>query len=165
DLGDALHERPAFPGDRTRIPRAGKDAGDEFGRESQLEQRADRDDGTHSGIVELAVPVGAALRLQQPGLLVVADRPWARTGLATELSDSHGIPPSDLTLTSASQFSVESGGQRARTERTEMKIFLTGGTGYVGSVLLEHLIDAGHDVEALTRSTAGAARLTEAGAS
>lgn len=46
-----------------------------------------------------------------------------------------------------------------------MKIFLTGGTGYVGSVLLEHLIDAGHDVEALTRSTAGAARLTEAGAS
>src|SRR5690606_35479752 len=101
DLGDALHERPAFPGDRTRIPRAGKDAGDEFGRESQLEQRADRDDGTHSGIVELAVPVGAALRLQQPGLLVVADRPWARTGLATELSDSHGIPPSDLTLTSA----------------------------------------------------------------
>lgn len=45
-----------------------------------------------------------------------------------------------------------------------MKIFLTGGTGYVGSVLLEHLVAEGHVVEALTRSTAGAARLTDAGA-
>lgn len=46
-----------------------------------------------------------------------------------------------------------------------MKIFLTGGTGYVGSVVLEHLLEAGHDVEALTRSTTGAARLADAGAS
>ncbi|BDZ39909.1 NAD-dependent epimerase/dehydratase family protein [Microbacterium suwonense] len=45
-----------------------------------------------------------------------------------------------------------------------MKIFLTGGTGYVGSVLLEHLLDAGHEVEALTRSTTGAQRLADAGA-
>lgn len=45
-----------------------------------------------------------------------------------------------------------------------MKIFLTGGTGYVGSVLLEHLIAEGHVVEALTRSAGGAARLIEAGA-
>lgn len=45
-----------------------------------------------------------------------------------------------------------------------MKIFLTGGTGYVGSVLLEHLIAAGHQVEALTRTSAGAARLADAGA-
>ena len=45
-----------------------------------------------------------------------------------------------------------------------MKIFLTGGTGYVGSVLLEHLLAAGHEVEALTRTTTGAARLAAAGA-
>lgn len=45
-----------------------------------------------------------------------------------------------------------------------MRIFLTGGTGYVGSVLLEHLLGAGHEVEALTRTTGGAARLAAAGA-
>lgn len=45
-----------------------------------------------------------------------------------------------------------------------MKIFLTGATGYIGSVLLEHLLAAGHQVEALTRTDAGAAQLTDAGA-
>ncbi len=45
-----------------------------------------------------------------------------------------------------------------------MKIFLTGGTGYVGSVLLEHLLAAGHEVEALTRTPAGAVGLADAGA-
>ena len=45
-----------------------------------------------------------------------------------------------------------------------MKIFITGGTGYLGSVLVEHLIGAGHEVAALARSTASAQRLTEAGA-
>lgn len=32
-----------------------------------------------------------------------------------------------------------------------MKVFLTGGTGYLGSQLLEGLLDAGHEVSALTR--------------
>ncbi|QAY58582.1 NAD-dependent epimerase/dehydratase family protein [Microbacterium protaetiae] len=45
-----------------------------------------------------------------------------------------------------------------------MKVFLTGGTGYVGSVLREHLLAAGHEVDALARTTAGAQRLTAAGA-
>ncbi|KQO95755.1 NAD-dependent epimerase/dehydratase family protein [Leifsonia sp. Leaf264] len=45
-----------------------------------------------------------------------------------------------------------------------MRIFLTGGTGYVGSVLLERLLAAGHDVSALARTAAGAERLTDAGA-
>ena len=45
-----------------------------------------------------------------------------------------------------------------------MRIFLTGGTGYLGSVILERLLAAGHDVDALARSAAGAERLAEAGA-
>lgn len=46
-----------------------------------------------------------------------------------------------------------------------MRIFLTGGTGYLGSVLLERLLAAGHEVDALARNAAGTARLTDAGAS
>lgn len=45
-----------------------------------------------------------------------------------------------------------------------MKVFITGGTGYLGTVLVEHLVAAGHDVTALARSDASAARLHEAGA-
>jgi nucleoside-diphosphate-sugar epimerase len=45
-----------------------------------------------------------------------------------------------------------------------MKVFITGGTGYVGSVLVERLVAAGHEVSALARSEASAARLTAAGA-
>ncbi|GAA5168452.1 MULTISPECIES: NAD-dependent epimerase/dehydratase family protein [Amycolatopsis] len=45
-----------------------------------------------------------------------------------------------------------------------MKVFITGGTGYLGTVLVEHLVKAGHDVAGLARSDAGATRLHEAGA-
>jgi nucleoside-diphosphate-sugar epimerase len=45
-----------------------------------------------------------------------------------------------------------------------MKVFITGGTGYLGSVLVEHLTRAGHDVMALARSDASAQRLLDAGA-
>lgn len=45
-----------------------------------------------------------------------------------------------------------------------MKVFITGGTGYVGSVLVEQLIAAGHDVSALARSESSAATLSAAGA-
>ena len=45
-----------------------------------------------------------------------------------------------------------------------MRIFLTGGTGYLGSVVLERLLAAGHEVDALARTAAGAQRLTDAGA-
>lgn len=40
-----------------------------------------------------------------------------------------------------------------------MKIFVTGGTGFVGSHLVEHLLDAGHDVVCLVRSPAKAEAL------
>ncbi|MEU5312511.1 NAD-dependent epimerase/dehydratase family protein [Streptomyces sp. NPDC021562] len=45
-----------------------------------------------------------------------------------------------------------------------MRIFLTGGSGYLGGVLTEHLIAAGHRVSALARSDAARARVTGLGA-
>jgi nucleoside-diphosphate-sugar epimerase len=45
-----------------------------------------------------------------------------------------------------------------------MKVFITGGTGYVGSVLVERLIAAGHEVGALARSEKSSMALAAAGA-
>ncbi|MFF8883923.1 NAD-dependent epimerase/dehydratase family protein [Streptomyces flaveolus] len=45
-----------------------------------------------------------------------------------------------------------------------MHVFLTGGTGYIGSAVLRRLVADGHRVTALVRSEASAAKVTEAGA-
>jgi nucleoside-diphosphate-sugar epimerase len=44
-----------------------------------------------------------------------------------------------------------------------MRIFLTGGTGYIGSALARRLVAAGHEVRALVRPTSRTAPLTELG--
>ena len=44
-----------------------------------------------------------------------------------------------------------------------MKLFVTGATGYIGKVVVEHAVRAGHAVEALARNQEGAARVAQFG--
>lgn len=45
-----------------------------------------------------------------------------------------------------------------------MRVFLTGGTGYVGAAVLDALVRSGHHVDALVRNSEGAARVQARGA-
>ncbi|MFW6449217.1 MAG: NAD-dependent epimerase/dehydratase family protein, partial [Halobacteriota archaeon] len=43
-----------------------------------------------------------------------------------------------------------------------MEYFVTGGTGFIGTNVVERLVDGGHDVIALTRDRANAGHLPDA---
>lgn len=45
-----------------------------------------------------------------------------------------------------------------------MKIMLTGGTGFIGSAVLDHLVEAGHQVTAVVRNQASSLAVEKAGA-
>src|SRR6476646_2978832 len=45
-----------------------------------------------------------------------------------------------------------------------MRVFLTGGTGYVGAAVLDALVRGGHHVDALVRNNEAAARVQARGA-
>src|SRR5262245_5093210 len=45
-----------------------------------------------------------------------------------------------------------------------MRIFLTGGTGYIGSAVMDALVRGGHKVDALVRNREGAAEVQARGA-
>jgi nucleoside-diphosphate-sugar epimerase len=45
-----------------------------------------------------------------------------------------------------------------------MKIFVTGASGYIGKVVVEHAVRAGHTVEGLARNAEGAAKVSQLGA-
>ena len=45
-----------------------------------------------------------------------------------------------------------------------MRVFITGGNGYIGQALVEALVADGHSVEALVREEAGATAVSDIGA-
>src|SRR3984893_6059685 len=82
---------------------------------------------------------------------------------------SSSTPSSTPTSQSASAFSAECSGTTTSritspTRSNNMHVFVTGGTGHIGSYIIPELIAAGHEVTGLARSDKSAAAVSALGA-